>query len=137
MTTTGSMRAKLQKLKDNIKLIGISLNFWLLLNYLEMVVDCTDNHILNPWRLQKLEEICFIWICKYMIIESRLIGDPYACWLCKFSFSGIFYALKAKEIRRDLIFCFNWIINLIMSFCTIFLYVILGWYHHNLLMKIK
>ena len=60
MTTTGSMRAKLQKLKDNIKLIGISLNFWLLLNYLEMVVDCTDNHILKPWRLQKLEEICFI-----------------------------------------------------------------------------
>ena len=27
--------------------------------------------------------------------------------------------------------------NLFMSFCTIFWYVILGWYHNNLLMKIK
>ena len=27
--------------------------------------------------------------------------------------------------------------NLFMSFCMIFSYIILGWYHHNLLMKIK
>ena len=27
--------------------------------------------------------------------------------------------------------------NLFMSFCTIFLYIILGWYHNNLLLKIK
>ena len=44
------------------------------------------------------------------------------------------YRVAVKK-RLNKPFQVSW--NLFMSFCTIFSYIILGWYHDNLLMKIK
>ena len=48
----------------------------------------------------------------------------------------LFWLTCMKKKIRILIF-FSDFSNLFISFCTIFSYIILGWYHDNLLMKIK